>query len=463
MAPRPALRFLLTVTGLLALPLPALAGGFEHQAMGAPALGRGGAYQAAVDDPMALLYNPAQLSAVPGTQLTVGANLPLYNSCFARAGNYPLGGAAGQPYPEVCNSASPLPAPYVALAFQPTPKLGIGVGVLAPPGVGAVRYGRADGTMVGPGGEELPTPSRYLLIERNTPLFFPTVGAAYEVLPWLRLGASFGAGMSLVNFSTAIASTGSEAPALDLQTQAKGQDLFVPRIGASVHAVPHDNLDVMLGFLWTSDIRARVDLDVSGSLSGEIEGATLHTPQPWQLSFGVRYADRIHARERGPRSGRRLDGTINDRMTNERWDVSVLMPEGANLAGVPVDDVVLPHNWRDQIALRIGGDYNVIPGMLALRAGLSFESNGVSRGYEQLSFRPGRRFGLHAGVTYRIAHRVDVSLAYAHLFEQSITLSEDEAQLEAQVGIPGSPSFTTNAGTFRSGYNVLSLGANIHF
>jgi hypothetical protein len=483
MDPRPALRLLSALVGLLALPLPALAGGFEHQALSAPALGRGGAYAAAVDDPMALLYNPAQLSAVPGTQLTVGANLPLYNSCFARAGADPSTGSA---YPEVCNGASPFPAPYVALALQPIAKLGIGVGILPPAGVAGVRYGRGDGTMVGPNGDVVPTPSRYLLIERNTPLFFPTVGASYEVLPWLRLGASFGWGIAMTSFATTISGFGTEMPASDVISRASGGDMFVPRIGGSVHMVPHENVDVMLGFSWTQDIRANVDLELDSPLLMDevIEGARLTTPQPVQLSLGIRYADRIRPRsEPENRRGRSLTGEVNDRMANERWDVEanvvyernsridavrVTMPRDEmgnppQLLNSDVEDVVLPHRWKDQITLRLGGDWNVVPGIFSVRSGLSFESNGVTRGFEQLSFRPGRRVGLHAGMTVRIAQRVDVALAYAHLFEQSVTLGLDEAQLRAEVGIGTMEGFITNAGRFTSSYNVLSLGANIHF
>lgn len=482
--------FTLVVAGLLWVPATALAGGFEYQAKGAPALGRGGAYAAGVDDPTALQFNPANLSIVGGMQLQGGVNLAMYNSCFARAGTYPTGMHGGEPYPEVCNNASPFPAPYLAFAFQPIEKLGIGVGIMPPAGISNVRYGRDDGTMMGPEGAEMPTPSRYLLMERDTPLFFPTIAASYEVLPWLRVGASFGWGIALTSFATTISGAGTEDPNLDVSSRASGADTFIPRVGGSVAMTPHDNLDIMLGFMWTQDIRANVDLEVDNEaldLSETVEGATLVTPQPWQLTFGIRYADRIRSREDAKQQAR-LDGDfVNDRMTNERWDIElnvtylrtsnvdavrVMMPlddEGNRPVLLPpeeLDDVVLPHNWRDQVVVNLGGDYNIIPGVFSVRSGLSFETNGVRRGYEQLSFRPGQRVGVHAGLTYRIANRVDVIVSYAHIFEQNVTLDSEEAQLEAQVGsenLSGGESFTTNAGTFRSNYNVVSLGLNAYF
>jgi long-chain fatty acid transport protein len=504
---RTALAALFTLAVAGALPAPALAGGFEYQGQNAPALGRGGAYAAGVDDPMALLTNPAQLSAVPGMQLAAGANLGFYNSCFARTGSYPMDAghsAAGMDFPEVCNSASPFPAPYIAFAFQPVDRLGIGIGILPPAGIANVRYGRSDGTVMGPDGDRIPAPSRYLLMERDSPLFFPTIGLSYEILPWLRIGGAFGSGIALTSFGTAISALGADDPNQDILSEASGADYFVPRVSASVNMTPHDNLDIMVGFMWTRDIQSDVDLNLTYDGTDEtlaiafpdgidetIEGATLRTPQPWQLSFGIRYADRIRSRDTQSTGGRLLDGRVNDRMTNERWDIElnvvyernsnvdavrVIMPrdENGNLPrlgtgplATDVDDVVLPHQWRDQIAVRLGGDYNIVPGVFAIRAGFSFESNGVTTGFEQLSFRPARRLGLHAGLTARIAHRVDVILAYAHLFDQTVTLNDiegdpNEAMVEPETGL-GDATFRSNLGRFSSGYNVVSLGLNAYF
>ena len=54
---------------LCVVPETALAGGFEVPAAGAHSLGRGGAWSARADDPMALLYNPANLTELRGVQL----------------------------------------------------------------------------------------------------------------------------------------------------------------------------------------------------------------------------------------------------------------------------------------------------------------------------------------------------------------------------------------------------------
>jgi hypothetical protein len=483
MLSRKSLLSLLAVAASSAAPATALAGGFEYQAMGAPAMGRGGAYAARVDNPLALQYNPAQLAGVAGTQLALGANIPFFSSCFTPAGDQPM----------VCNSAAPLPGPYVALSFRPMPKLGIGVGFVAPAGIGTVRYGRDDAHMMGPDGDLIRTPTRYLLIERSTPQFFPSVGAGYEITPWLRVGATFGAGMVFTNFTTTLQGDilrPENRPEYDLVARASGSDRFMPRITGTVQLAPLENLEVMAGFVWTAGIRSDIDLTIHYHGDDDlvrlivpeggatIESAELRTNQPWRLHFGVRYADTIHPRADASTPKRLPDGRINDRMNTERWDIElnvsyernskmdairVIMPEGANVSGIDVDDVYLPQRWRDQWIVRLGGDYNVLPGLLALRAGLSFESNGVTRGYEQLSFRPGQRVGLHAGFTYRVAERFDVTFAYAHIFEETITNTEETARLELNSLNPEAPALQTNVGTFSSHYNVVSIGVNAYF
>ena len=64
------------------------AGGFEYSAAGTRALGRGGAFMARADDPLALRYNPAGLAFLPGYQLELGSHLAFYDSCILRSGGY---------------------------------------------------------------------------------------------------------------------------------------------------------------------------------------------------------------------------------------------------------------------------------------------------------------------------------------------------------------------------------------
>src|SRR5258708_32964400 len=48
------------------------ASGFSNQMVGAKAQGQGNAFVAEADDPSAVYYNPAGMTQVPGTQLSLG-------------------------------------------------------------------------------------------------------------------------------------------------------------------------------------------------------------------------------------------------------------------------------------------------------------------------------------------------------------------------------------------------------
>ena len=88
--PKPCFRFvsLLSALCLPSLAAPALvwAGGFELGANGTEALGRGGAFTAKADSPLALEYNVAGLAQSRGTRLLYDNNLVFSQYAFARAG-----------------------------------------------------------------------------------------------------------------------------------------------------------------------------------------------------------------------------------------------------------------------------------------------------------------------------------------------------------------------------------------
>ena len=132
------------------------------------------------------------------------------------------------------------------------------------------------------------------------------------------------------------------------------------------------------------------------------------------------------------------------------------------------DAIALEHRWRTQVSIRVGGDYNPIPGVLGLRAGVAYESHGVTRGYEQLDFTPFRQASLHAGATWRVAHRVDLSVAYAHVFQPTVTVSPQQAAYRRTVGgdaDPNDPAEATlvNAGRYRGKSDVLVLQVGAYF
>ncbi|MEM9067973.1 MAG: hypothetical protein AAGE52_05680 [Myxococcota bacterium] len=556
-------RTVLTVLMVFGLSTEAFAGGLEFPAPGTNALGRGGANYARPGDAMALMYNPANLAAESGLQLSFQTHLVLYDACVDRAGTYTSyereqpadvfrGGADrttetvnaiqqenasafndGVSYPNgelprVCNSAGPGIVPQFVLTWRAHRMIGIGVGFLAPAGVANTQWGSTqrvgDRRYVGIT-DGLPSPTRYGLIRQSLIAGFPTIGLGFAPHPRVRFGLAFGSGFARAEFINMTRAVRGEDFANDIHTKLEATDRFLPRITASAHVVPHDNLDISATFVWTDDANLEGDLTLQSGYYRdavleelEISNVRLNIPQAWQLAFGIRYADRTAPRHENPQAVSQLSDRVEDSMSNERFDIEfdvvyernsrvnrydTTLPSNPDRddgvwfiqadTGIPAAiPVTLPveKQWKDSLSFRLGADWNAVPGFLAARLGLSYETKGVEGGYEQFDFMPFQRTGLHLGLTLRFG-RFDLSVAYAHIWQTSVTVREgrgeqinadfrttqincendavcsaqdpEEQRRQAAEDSNFGAGTIVNAGRFTSNFDVLSLGLTYHF
>lgn len=542
------------------------AGGFEFPSAGTRSLGRGGATYASANDPMALLYNPAALALVPGMQLSLQTHVGFYSSCFDRAGFYGYYDTADEdavqdrggtgfwntvdetalgdpsdyedtPLPEVCNSGLPQILPPLTFSAKLTDRLGIGVGVIFPNAVGSTVWGEDvevggrtyRGTQNG-----LPAPTRYALIEEQVLVIYPTIGFGVAVTDYLRFGAAFSWGIADIGFQNIVRPARGEDWGQDIYSDLHVNDFFVPRINLSMHATPVRGLDLGLGFLWQSDIEASGDLTLQSGYYNDtvedtlnVEGVSLDVPQSWILNLGVRYGHQ--------RAGADNQAEVRDSMWTEVFDIELAiiwemssridrfaigLPENPAAADgfyplvaggttLPVPkNIGIPHSWQDQLAIRLGGDWNILPGKFALRLGVSYETSAlatqtrtVNDGMSDLEIRdrmdgidfyPRDRIGAHIGATVRFG-RFDLSMAYAHIHQFTHDVGESDAnfrqtaaaywllenqcrqtdgcnpndprQVEALGANPTQDVDGTivNAGTYSSFFDVVSLGLTYHF
>ena len=174
-------------------------------------------------------------------------------------------------------------------------------------------------------------------------------------------------------------------------------------------------------------------------------------------------------------------------MSNERWDleVDVVYEKNSVVDNFTVDiqglspsqsadpvintSVNIGHHWQDQLSLRAGGDWNVVPGSFALRSGFSYETSGftgigskTSKG-GTIDFMPGQRFGLHLGCTWRIStfydRRLELSGAFSYFW--MTTHNNANGGTEQIVITPANggaqlPGDVVNNGAFSSRYIALS-------
>jgi len=364
--------------------------------------------------------------------------------------------------------------------------LGVGVVAPTAPGNLAFgdRIGGREGMVRTANGAVLPGPNRYMLVGQNALIAFPTIGLGVQVADKIRVGASFGWGFGSIEFRTFAAPFFTENFGTDIYAVAKVHDAFIPRITAGVSGGPWNGVSFGAQFTYVGDLNASGRIDAqsmylydqsarAGFRTHENIPVAIQTQLPMQTMLGVRYgAERV---------GVTLpEDAVGDSMDTETWNIEAnlgytfssrvsgfaidpgqtTLPAGydtslppndpANSSIYPCGALIDPasstvpgcvqvmnglpaaipdtfpapirHNWKNQITFRLGGDYNVVPGRLSLSGGLSMDSNGQQRGYEQLDFQPYRRVGTHLGFSVRVG-RVDINVAYAHHFNQTRTNS----------------------------------------
>ncbi len=277
--------------------------GLESPENGAYQVGRGGAWLARADDPLAVYFNPAGLVR-QSSGVHVGAHIIFLNRCFSRLGQNadessdsygqygfpvspgndypgpgddPEGDAAGPPG-AVCEATHPSPNPQLAANIRILDKLAIGLGVLGPHGVGNAewpeevpftnRFGVA---------ATQPSSQRFMLVKSSSIILFPTVSVSYAVTDELSLGAGFTWGIANATFENFSEAT-SQAPlgndcgpnndqpcvAVDdytreVRAKLSASDIFVPGFVIGAIYSPHRLIDVAGWFRWSD----AVDTDAS--------------------------------------------------------------------------------------------------------------------------------------------------------------------------------------------------------
>jgi long-subunit fatty acid transport protein len=203
----------------------------------------------------------------------------------------------------------------------------------------------------------------------------------------------------------------------------------------------------------------------------------LKVPQPWALSAGIRYGMRrndletqLHPRHHDSLATEHFDVELDAVWEiNQMFDaITVTLPAGATFyepalsgrAGLPPVNL-LPHHWRDQVSVRLGGDWNAIRDRLAVRAGFAYESSGVNSAFTQLDFLNAERFQLHLGATLRVDD-VDFTIAYIHIFQSTVDSTAPGLAQFPQNAASGTPALVNNA-VYSADWNVFSVGVNAHF
>lgn len=496
---RPIRRFLL-VLGLAVLAVlparPVAAGGFEYPAQGARAVGRAGAFTVKADDPTALFWNPGKLALLRGTRLLYNHQFVDQDLTFQRT-----------------STLDPISGEMVAFApvserdeFFP---LGMALGLTS-------DFGLEDWTFaLGVYGPNSPGTSafcnkatsatRYAFIEKDVMLLFYTASVAwkYEEL--------FGVGASLqyvdnprLKYSMMLDGK-SDSPArpmnnpFDIQASFDVSDRagfsailgawYRPwrflEVAASARVVPvyvdakgsvtieppgptsllHGNdLYVCDGAMSPEQCLDAISANPTGGSKAPKLPATISLQLPATFQLGARY---VHM------DGEREVFDVEVDFVWEHWgsmkafDVNfedrILAVPG--LTAFAIRDMQMVRNFQDTYSVRVGGDWNAIPGWLTVRAGALWESGALPEAYTHIDYPSFDMFGVAAGATVSW-NGLDLTVAYARLIQLERNVSLDEARVrQIRVSTQGviSEGLPVNAGRFTSHYDVLSFALGVHF
>jgi long-chain fatty acid transport protein len=465
-------------------------GGYYNGVLGARAAGRAGAFAARADDLTAVHYNPAGLTELESTQIMVGNRFSYNPYSYTRADTLDWGHPNNGVAPTVSfgKVSSSTPSQFLEPMFGVASKLGLrdwgfAFAVFAPPGVA---------------NEEFPVDGgqRYQMIKREAIILNYAASAAWK--PSEKFG--FGATLEWISvprlvYSLIIEGTpfaGAANPVssdLDILATTSGADYFTMNaiLGGWFRPTPSWQF-ALAGQVIPTSIATHSTLDAKlldqsfGTLRLSRDGVTandvtVRLPLPLLARAGVRYVHHTGVREVFDLE---LDVEYETWSRVDRFSVET----NSLVADVPgatvnLGRIDIAKNWRDTVAVRLGGDFAVLPGRLTLRAGASYVSAVADPAYANVDFPGAERMNGSLGASI-YARQWELALAYQFFYQPNVTVTESGARVYQQVPASacqapytdtttcnehylGQPSPAINAGTYSASSQILSLAAIYHF
>ncbi|MDX3900519.1 MAG: outer membrane protein transport protein [Sphingobium sp.] len=416
------------VTGVAALPVPALAGGFYLQEQSPKETGRalsGGA--AAGDDPSTIYFNPAAMTQLSGIQTSVGGVALMASARQVNRGTtrtvpglptpVPVsGGSGGNAFEKV------IPIPSVYATGQVSDRLWLGIGVNAPFGL-KLEYD--DGYF-----------GRYDSLYTNLKTYNIQPSAAYKLTDNLSIGGGVDVQYIKVTLTNALPNV---SPLMtDGMVRVKGDDWSVGWNAGVFYTTGDTNFGL--------HYRSRVKHGLTGTyavsgLLGPLAGgnATLDASAPLELPDIVT-ASMTHS----------LTPALRAMVTARWYNWSVfenitIRPEGAAAS-------VKELHYRDSFSVSLGGEYDVSE-KLTLRAGTMFDRTPTNPQYLTTRVPDGDRAWLSAGATWNLSPAFALNLSYAHTFVEKANIIRPDGYY---TGSPAAIVATTRATTIGNADQVAA-------
>jgi hypothetical protein len=422
------------------------------------------------------------------------------------------------------------PNPNLAAVFRISDRLAVGLAVLGPHTDGdnnwpeSLPYTNTFGVSKDKAGNDVtqPAPNRYMLVSSNALLLFPTLSVAYAPTDTLSFGAGFIWGIAtakFTNFAEALRNANPKQPenfVNDLHATLEAKDMFVPGLVLSALWMPSKNLDLSAWFkaqdsfhtdaadvhieasYWqasgSKNLKAGLPQDPANGFTDHLGKGSLKLNLPMEAKLGLRYHQARENTSRPSWATKHEGRRVRDPLSEELFDIELdftwandsaidqlylsFQPNlavnlgGGGTAPLPTN-ANIPHMFKDVIGVRLGGDVNVLPNRLALRAGGFFETKGQDDAYLGLDFDNAQKYGVGGGATLRLGP-VDVSASFQHTFFGTLdnkgvgavhALSGDTSGCKTtDAANPCSRSLQAiNGGILKQSLNEVNLGGTVRF
>ena len=382
----------------------------------------------AADSAATVFTNPAGMTQLPGLQVAAGLSLILPSFRFrgtARDGAGRL--ISGESDRDGGRSAI---VPYNHVSYRVTPDLAVGLSLTSPFGL-ATYYGAG---FVG----------RYQADKTDLKTLNINPAIAYQVTPWLSVGAGVSAMYARAEFASSINSSAlAGQPLQDGFFRLRGDDWgFGYNVGVLVQPGPATRIGLAY--------RSRVQQDFVGTVTYNLPPQLLANAalrERFRSGAGNAKVVLPDTASLGITQGFGADWTVSAEVVWTNWS------QFKNLTATRDNGTVLttqPQRYDNSYFVALGASYRVTDS-LTLRGGVAFDKTPVSSAYRAARVPDESRTWLAIGASYTVLPGVTVDAGYAHLFVQDSRINE------------ATRTGDRLQGEFRNRVDVLSVGVRTVF
>ena len=411
---------------------PAHAAAFQLKENSAVGLGTAFAGEgSAANTPATAFNNPAGMTQLPGVQIALGSSLIVpqatFNGTARNAFGQPISGGSG------ADGGNPAVVPHGYITWKPQGQnFALGLAITSPFGL-ATTY---EPGFVG----------RYQADKTDLRTININPNVAYQVAPWLSLGAGFSAQYGravfsqFINSSTVATSLFRRPTVLpDGYSNLNGNDwAFGYNFGALIQPGPQTNIGITY--------RSRVQHDFEGGVNFSVPAPLNQAPNFQNSAARAKLVlpDTVGLSiTQGIGSNLIVSADVDWTNWSQFKTLTAFRDNGTQLANTP-------QHYHNSVFASLGAAYTLTD-KLTLRGGTAYDKTPVSNAYRTARVPDDDRYWLAIGASYKVLQNITVDAGYAHIFVTSPRIGEVSATGDVL------------SGKYSNAIDIFSLGTRTVF